>query len=421
MYCSLLTCLLGGLCVVRASIQGPMNSAHIHEATRYRATAKARPSSQSRSALAASSTDLMLEIPVLLRKIEESFLERYDCFLLDQFGVLHDGTNPLPGAIEIVQRLTDKGKKVVITSNTSQRAHTAKAKWKKLGFPPVSDFITSGEFAYYYLNKRYHGKKAIIFGWRSQAGPQEYLQGTDIEILSSDRVDEADVLIFQGSETMGLQDISLRETGELDDDVVKVMQAAAERGIPAVCCNQDLKALWTSGEHYMPGMLEVAYRTQFGGKTIFYGKPDVEFFAAAVDVAISSPDGTYDHFHAESESEEKKFGRYAERKDNLECHTPETIRQRRRKLAMSSVKAVHVGDSLHHDVHGAVNAGLDVIFVSKHGVHKKDLYTLKEGIEGGTAAGVQDLDPQDLLNGTCDLCDRLGMLRPSYIVEAFSM
>ena len=124
---------------------------------------------------------------------------------------------------------------------------------------------------------------------------------------------------------------------------------------------------------------------------------------------------------SESESEEEKFGRYAERKDSLECHTPETIRQRRRKLAMSNVKAVHVGDSLHHDVHGAVNAGLDVIFVSKHGVHKKDLYTLKEGSEGGTAAGVHDLDPQDLLNGTCDLCDRLGILRPSYIVESFSM
>ena len=224
---------------------------------------------------------------------------------------------------------------------------------------------------------------------------------------------------------MGNRDISLRETGKLDDDVVKVLQAAAEKGIPAVCCNQDLKALWTSGEHYMPGTLEVAYRTHFGGKTIFFGKPDVEFFAAAVDLAMASPEGKHDHPSPESEessSAAAKFEGYAERKDGLECYRPETIRERRRKLSMAGVRAVHVGDSLQHDVNGAVNAGIDVIFVSKYGVHKKDLYTLKDGDKvGGTNTEVHELDPQDLLNGTCDLCDRLGVLRPSYIVETFSM
>ena len=44
----------------------------------------------------------------------------------------------------------------------------------------------------------------------------------------------------------------------------------------------------------MPGTLEVAPGTHFGGKTIFFGKPDVEFFAAAVDVAMASPEGKYD-------------------------------------------------------------------------------------------------------------------------------
>ena len=85
-----------------------MSYAHLHGTTRYRPV----KSHESKSILASSksSTDLVLEIPVLLRKIEEDFLDRYDCFLLDQFGVLHDGTNPLPGAIEIVRKLTDKGK-----------------------------------------------------------------------------------------------------------------------------------------------------------------------------------------------------------------------------------------------------------------------------------------------------------------------
>ena len=104
-----------------------------------------------------------------------------------------------------------------MTSNTSQRAKTAKTKWNKLGFPPVSDFITSGEFAYQYLKKKFYGgKKAIIFGWiGSQAGSEEYLSGTNNEILPANNVADADVLIFQGSETMGNRDISLRETGQV--------------------------------------------------------------------------------------------------------------------------------------------------------------------------------------------------------------
>ncbi|TIM20964.1 MAG: TIGR01459 family HAD-type hydrolase, partial [Mesorhizobium sp.] len=31
--------------------------------------------------------------------------ERYDVFLLDQFGVLHDGTRPYPGAVAALSAL----------------------------------------------------------------------------------------------------------------------------------------------------------------------------------------------------------------------------------------------------------------------------------------------------------------------------
>ena len=43
--------------------------------------------------------------------------------LLDQFGVLHDGQNPYPGAIEAVTALADSGRSVLIISNSSRRMH----------------------------------------------------------------------------------------------------------------------------------------------------------------------------------------------------------------------------------------------------------------------------------------------------------
>lgn len=46
----------------------------------------------------------------------------YEYLLLDQWGVMHDGSTALAGAAECVARLKEKGKKIVILSNSSARA-----------------------------------------------------------------------------------------------------------------------------------------------------------------------------------------------------------------------------------------------------------------------------------------------------------
>lgn len=47
--------------------------------------------------------------------------DRYTGALLDQFGVLHDGEKPYPGAIEAVAQLAARGMKLLIISNSSRR------------------------------------------------------------------------------------------------------------------------------------------------------------------------------------------------------------------------------------------------------------------------------------------------------------
>ena len=103
--------------------------------------------------------NLLLDLPIPLKDIEPNFIDRYDIWLLDQFGVLHDGTSPLPGAISIVEELMRRKKKVIITSNTSQRAAVGRERFKNLGFPPVTDFVTSGEFCWFHLKNNYKGKR----------------------------------------------------------------------------------------------------------------------------------------------------------------------------------------------------------------------------------------------------------------------
>jgi hypothetical protein len=54
--------------------------------------------------------------------------------LLDQFGVLHDGRKPYPGAVEAVDQLYAAGKQLLIISNSSRRSGGTISKLAKMGF-----------------------------------------------------------------------------------------------------------------------------------------------------------------------------------------------------------------------------------------------------------------------------------------------
>jgi len=60
--------------------------------------------------------------------------DKYDAFLLDQWGVMHDGTRAHEGAIECMEKLAELGKKVVLLSNSSKRVGTSLKKLDKMGF-----------------------------------------------------------------------------------------------------------------------------------------------------------------------------------------------------------------------------------------------------------------------------------------------
>lgn len=84
----------------------------------------------------------------------ESIASQYDGFILDQFGVMHNGVVALPGAAECYKALAAGGKKIVILSNTSRRAANAQSKLPGMGFDPaaLSGFVSSGEEAYQYIS-----------------------------------------------------------------------------------------------------------------------------------------------------------------------------------------------------------------------------------------------------------------------------
>src|SRR6516164_6350758 len=72
---------------------------------------------------------------------------RYDGFILDLWGVVHDGIAPLPGALECLRRLVEAGKRVVLLSNAPRRASDVVERITRIGVPAAlyHEIMSSGE------------------------------------------------------------------------------------------------------------------------------------------------------------------------------------------------------------------------------------------------------------------------------------
>ena len=58
----------------------------------------------------------------------------YEVFILDQWGVMHDGSYGYINAINAVDKLVNNNKKLIIISNSSKRKSTSVSRLKNLGF-----------------------------------------------------------------------------------------------------------------------------------------------------------------------------------------------------------------------------------------------------------------------------------------------
>src|SRR5436190_15193719 len=80
----------------------------------------------------------------------------YDGFILDLWGVVHDGTAPFPGVLDCMERLIGAGKRLVLLSNAPRRAEDVKRRIAVIGVPErlYHGVMSSGEEAWQSLKHR---------------------------------------------------------------------------------------------------------------------------------------------------------------------------------------------------------------------------------------------------------------------------
>lgn len=196
----------------------------------------------------------------LINSVRE-ICEDYDYFIIDLWGVLHDGITPYPHAVETLKYIKSKDKKIALLSNAPRRSFKAKQVLENLGFAEeyYDILLTSGEATQEYTVKNYPEKSKYFY-----IGPEkdrDILEETSHkEVLDAK---EADFAIITGFEGFG----SVLEEKKIFAD------KALEAGLTLLCANPDRLVIRQTGEEQICAGLIGEYYAQQGGEVIFFGKP----------------------------------------------------------------------------------------------------------------------------------------------------
>ncbi|WP_217571434.1 TIGR01459 family HAD-type hydrolase [Mesorhizobium sp. GbtcB19] len=203
--------------------------------------------------------------------------ERYGVFLLDQFGVLHDGQQPYPGAVEALSALKRAGKTVALISNSGKRAEPNERRLLKLGFEAGSwdHFVSSGEVA-----------------WRDfdrLVASRNFRLGTKCLLISRDddrsAIEGLPFRLAKDGNDVDLVLISASEGDRYDlDHYRELLAPAAARRVPCFCTNPDRIMLTAAGPRFGAGEIADLYQ-QLGGSVTRIGKPYPAIYEAALALA----------------------------------------------------------------------------------------------------------------------------------------
>ena len=88
---------------------------------------------------------------------------KYDAFFIDLWGVVHDGIQLYPGAIEVLENLIKISKRFVLMSNAPRQSKNVEKFLLNLKMNKVfiKNIFTSGEAAIKSLQKKVYGKNMV--------------------------------------------------------------------------------------------------------------------------------------------------------------------------------------------------------------------------------------------------------------------
>ncbi len=204
--------------------------------------------------------------------------DRYDGFILDLWGVIHDGVRPYEGAANCLQQLQDAGKRCVLLSNAPRRSAAVERMLGSMGLLPslYNGVLTSGEAVHLALRDRSDPWFAGLGRRVWHLGPERdrnVMDGLELEPVTSP--EHADFVLNSGPDDhRGPQDVAAFED---------VLTQCARRNLPMICANPDLEVIRGGVRVICAGALAARYE-QMGGPVRSLGKPDPAIYTPVLDM-----------------------------------------------------------------------------------------------------------------------------------------
>jgi HAD superfamily hydrolase (TIGR01459 family) len=236
------------------------------------------------------------------------FGKSYAAWLVDIWGVMHNGMRAFPPAVEATRRYREQGGIVILLSNSPRPSEGLQQQLRSLG---VSDqsydaTVSSGDLTRHELAKH---AGARIF----HLGPERDLpifEDLDLKLVDAR---QAELIVCTGL---------FNDVTETPEDYEGLLRELAERKLTMLCANPDHLVERGHDLVYCAGALAHLYEED-GGEVIYAGKPYAPIYEL---------------------SEETIAGIAG------------------RKIARSEILAI--GDGIRTDMAGAADYGLDAVFVA---------------------------------------------------------
>ncbi len=213
---------------------------------------------------------------------------RYEAFIIDIWGVLHDGVKPFPGTVGCLEELKAAGNHVCLLSNTPNHGTDIAGRLEKMGIAPdlYNGIVTAGDSANAHLHD-FAGQRCWYAGNHYGA---PLVQDVAVEIV--DGPETAELMV---NDLYGLDEAELRA-------VTPLLQQAADKNLPMICGNPDMVVNIGGTLNDCPGTYAKLYE-EMGGTVIYHGKPHLPVYERAWSV-LGRPDKTKilavgDSFHTD--------------------------------------------------------------------------------------------------------------------------
>lgn len=271
-----------------------------------------------------------------LREIQtlSEISDGYDVILCDVWGVLHNGVRSWPAASSALAAERKRGKAVVLVTNAPRPNGPVSEQLAALGVPDTAydDIVTSGDVTRALIRDT----ARRIFHIGPDRDYSLYV-GLDIE-LCEER--EASSVVCTG-----LYD----DDTETPDDYREMLQRLRARDMPFICANPDIVVERGDDLLYCAGALARDYGLM-GGRTLIAGKPHKPVYDEVLSKAAAV------------------LGRDIDKS-----------------------RVLAIGDGITTDVKGAMDYGLDFIFITD-GIHAREYGRPGEPDTDHLAAFLSDFD-----------------------------